>query len=63
MKKEKIDEVLGRLYSEFGKLPAAEREQFLLDNADDLTDDDVVAIYNDRELGEGEEHYNGEYYE
>ena len=63
MKKEKIDEVLGRLYNEFGKLPAAEREQFLLDNADDLTDDDIVAIYNDRELGEGEEHFNNDYYE
>ena len=63
MKKEKIEEALGRLYNEFGKLPAAEREQLLLDNADDLTDDDIVAIYNDRELGEGEEHYNGEYYE
>mgnify|MGYP003398066968 CR=1 FL=1 len=61
MKKEKIDEVLGRLYNEFGKLPAAEREQFLLDNADDLTDDDIVAIYNDRELGEGD--YNNDYYE
>ena len=59
MKKDKIEETLGRLYNEFGKLPAAEREQLLLDNADDLTDDDVVAIYNDRELGEG--HYNSEY--
>lgn len=61
MKKEKIEETLGRLYAEFGKLPAAEREQFLLDNADDLTDDDIVAIYNDRELGEGD--YNNDYYE
>ena len=61
MKKDKIDEVLDRLYNEFGKLPAAEREQFLLDNADDLTDDDIVAIYNDRELGEGD--YNNDYYE
>ena len=63
MRKEKIEETLGRLYNEFGKLPAAEREQFLLDNADDLTDDDIVAIYNDRELGEGEEHFNNDYYE
>ena len=63
MKKDKIEEVLDRLYNGFGKLPAAEREQFLLDNADDLTDDDIVAIYNDRELGEGEEHYNNDYYE
>ena len=61
MKKDKIEETLGRLYNEFGKLPAAEREQFLLDNADDLTDDDVVAIYNDRELGEGS--YNNNDYD
>lgn len=62
MKKDNIDKIKDRLYMAFNSLPSAEREQSLLDNADELTDDDIIAIYNDRELGESNSHdYYDEY--
>ena len=42
--------LLDTLHTAYHALPSADREQFLLDNSDDLTDDDIMAICADREL-------------
>lgn len=42
--------LLDTLHTAYQALPSADREQFLLDNSDDLTDDDIMAICADREL-------------
>lgn len=44
--------LLDTLETAYKALPAADREQFLLDNSDDLTDDDIMTIVSDRELGQ-----------
>lgn len=49
------------LYIAFSHLSESEKEQFLLDNADVLTDDDVLSIYEDRELGQRESNFYGNY--